>query len=108
MATPEKKVKARAVEVIKDLSGWWFFPQSGPYGRAGIPDIIVCYQGRFVGIECKAGTRGIKKLTKLQEREIEKIRDAGGVATVFDDSVTSSELKAIIQNNAGTGGVKLK
>ena len=100
MATPEKKVKARAVEVIKDLSGWWFFPQSGPYGRSGIPDIIMCYQGRFVGIECKAVTKGIKKLTKLQEHEIRKIRDAGGVATVFDDSVTSSELESLIKSSA--------
>jgi hypothetical protein len=100
MATPEKKVKARAVEVIKNLGGWWFFPQSGPYGRAGIPDIIMCYQGRFVGVECKAGTKGIKKLTKLQEQEIKKIRAAGGVATVFDDSVQPSQLEAIIKSSA--------
>jgi len=100
MATPEKKVKARAVEVIKNLGGWWFFPQSGPYGRAGIPDIIMCYQGRFVGVECKAGTKGIKKLTKLQEHEIRKIQEAGGVATVFDDSVDPSDLAAIIKSSA--------
>ena len=53
-----------------------------------------------MGVECKAGTKGIRKLTKLQEYEIKKIRDAGGVATVFDDSVTSSELESLIKSSA--------
>ena len=49
---------------------------AGPYGCAGIPDIICCYKGRFIGLECKLpGGR----LTELQKRVIEKINSAGGV-----------------------------
>ena len=49
----------------------------GPYGCAGIPDIICCYKGRFIGLECKLpGGR----LTELQKRAIEKINRAGGGA----------------------------
>ena len=49
----------------------------GPYGCAGIPDIICCYKGQFIGLECKLpGGR----LTELQKRAIEKINRAGGVA----------------------------
>ncbi len=49
----------------------------GPYGCAGIPDVICCYKGRFIGLECKLpGGR----LTELQKRAIEKINRAGGVA----------------------------
>ena len=49
----------------------------GPYGCAGIPDIICCYKGRFLGLECKLpGGR----LTELQKRAIEKINRAGGIA----------------------------
>ena len=49
----------------------------GPYGCAGIPDIICCYKGRFLGLECKLpGGR----LTELQKRAIEKINRAGDIA----------------------------
>ena len=49
----------------------------GPYGCTGIPDIICCYKGRFIGLECKLPSG---RLTELQKRAIEKINRAGGVA----------------------------
>jgi len=49
----------------------------GPYGTSGVPDIICCYRGRFIGMECKLpGGR----LTELQKRVINKINRAGGIA----------------------------
>ena len=51
----------------------------GQYGTAGIPDIIVCYQGHFIGLEAKVGKN---KPTKLQSVTIEHIRKAGGTAAV--------------------------
>ena len=51
----------------------------GQYGTAGIPDIIVCYKGRFVALEAKVGKN---KPTKLQAATIDKIRQAGGTASV--------------------------
>ena len=49
----------------------------GPYGTSGIPDIICCYKGRFIGMECKLpGGR----LTELQKRALAKINRAGGIA----------------------------
>ena len=35
----------------------------GPYGTSGIPDIICCYKGRFLGLEVKLPGG---KLTALQ------------------------------------------
>jgi Holliday junction resolvase len=52
-------------------------------GRAGIPDIIGCFRGRFLGIECKAG-KG--KTTALQDLELEKIRQAKGFAYVVNET----------------------
>lgn len=49
----------------------------GPYGTSGIPDIICCYRGRFLGFECKLPTG---RLTELQKRAISKINAAGGMA----------------------------
>ena len=51
----------------------------GQYGTAGIPDIIACYKGRFVALEAKAGKN---KPTKLQAATIDKIRQAGGTASI--------------------------
>ena len=55
--TPEKKVKQRVVNLLKELDDvYYFFPATGGYGRSGVPDIVVCYKGMFYGIECKAGS----------------------------------------------------
>ena len=75
-ATPEKKVKDAVTKILKQRHAYYFFPVTGGFGRSGIPDIIVCYEGNFLGIECKAGKN---KPTALQEQEMKKIIAAGGV-----------------------------
>ena len=49
----------------------------------GIPDIIVCHHGNFIAIECKAGNG---KTTRLQDRELDNINKAGGVAIVINET----------------------
>lgn len=83
--TPEAKVKARVVEIIKKYRAYYFFPAQNGYGRAGIPDIIVCFKGIFLGIECKAR---FNKPTALQEREMKAITQAGGHALVIREDTT--------------------
>jgi Holliday junction resolvase len=78
--TPERKVKQQVVALLKEAGAYYFFPSANGLGRSGIPDIIVCYRGRFVGIECKAG-KG--QTTALQERELKRISEAGGTALVI-------------------------
>jgi Holliday junction resolvase len=80
--TPEKKVKDKVVRILKDEGVYYFFPATHGFGRSGVPDIICCANGRFLAIECKAGTN---KLTALQAREIETIRTAGGMAIVANE-----------------------
>lgn len=83
MATPESKVKAKCTALLKALGVYYFFPVANGMGRAGIPDIICCANGRFLAIECKAG-KGTT--TALQEKELAAIRAAGGVALVINES----------------------
>ena len=82
-STPERKVKEKVVTVLKQHGAYYFFPATYGLGRAGIPDIIACHCGCFVAIECKAG-KGTT--TALQERELQRIRDAGGIALVIDET----------------------
>ena len=75
----ERDIVAAIKRYLLTLGDAVFFwkEHGGPYGCAGIPDIICCYKGRFIGLECKlSGGR----LTELQKRAIEKINHAGGVA----------------------------
>lgn len=81
--TPEAKTKQRVKSILDKHKVYYFNPFGGGYGRAGIPDIVGCVNGFFLAIECKAG-RG--KTTALQDRELEDIREAGGVAMVIYDT----------------------
>jgi len=90
--TPEAKVKKKVVSVIKAHSAYYFFPVMNGYGRVGIPDIIVCHCGRFIAIECKAGKN---KPTELQLKEIEAIRQAGGVSLVVNEDNIEDVAKAL-------------
>lgn len=81
-ATPEKKVKNKVVALLKEVGAYYFYPVTSGYGASGVPDIIVCYRGRFMGIECKAGKN---KPTKLQEHNLELIAKAGGVSLVINE-----------------------
>ena len=51
-------------------------------GRSGVPDVVCCYAGRFIGIECKAGGN---KPTTLQKRELEAIKVAGGLPLIINE-----------------------
>lgn len=81
--TPEAKQKAAVKKILDELGCYYFFPIGGSFTSRGIPDIIVCMDGLFVGLEIKAGKN---KATALQLRELERIRNAGGIALVVDDS----------------------
>ena len=80
--TPEAKVKKKIVAVLKEHGAYYFYPVTGGFGRSGVPDIIVCHRGRFIGIECKAGKN---KPTPLQEKNLQDIEVAGGVAMVVNE-----------------------
>ena len=62
----------------------------GPYGTSGIPDIICCYKGRFLGLEAKLPGG---KLTALQRRALDKINAAGGIGRRVE---SVDDVKAII------------
>ena len=91
-ATPEAKVKKRVREILDLLGAYHFNPIAGQFGRAGVPDIVGCINGRFFGIEVKAG-KG--KTTVLQEQQLQAIRDAGGIALVINET-NLDDMKCLI------------
>ena len=93
--TPEKKVKTRLKKQLDELGIYHFSPFQAGMGRAGIPDVIGCYRGLFVAFECKAG-KG--KTTALQERELNAIRTAKGLAFVINEE-NVDQLKELLKWN---------
>lgn len=88
--TPEAKVKNSCTKILKAHKVYYFFPSANfGMGKSGVPDIICCYKGKFIAIECKAGKN---KPTALQEKELAEIRSAGGIALVIrEDNVYELE-----------------
>ena len=81
--TPEAKVKKKVVAHLKTLGAYYFYPVTGGYGKSGVPDIIGCYEGKFFGIECKAGKN---KPTPLQEKNLNDIKLNHGIALVINET----------------------
>jgi hypothetical protein len=89
----ENEIVDKIKSYLKGIDGLFFWKQfGGLYGQSGLPDIICCYKGRFVGLEVKT-EKG--KISVLQEVTLRKIRNAGGVAEVARNV---EDAKRIIQN----------
>lgn len=82
MTTPEKKVKIKVCNILKSLGAYYFYPSTGGYGASGVPDIVVCYRGSFIGIECKAGSN---KPTALQRKHLKDISLQGGISLLINE-----------------------
>ena len=74
----EKEIVAQIMRFLKTVPHCFAWKEhGGMYGTAGLPDIICCYHGRFVGLEVKTPSG---KLTKLQETTLQRIQAAKGQA----------------------------
>jgi len=78
--TTEADIKKEITAYLKSVGAWFDNPVRTGYGRRGVPDIVVCYRGRFLAFEVKRDAA--KKPTVWQEREIAAVHAAGGLAAV--------------------------
>jgi hypothetical protein len=77
----EKNFENKVKSYLKD-NGCWFLKYWGgaAYTKSGIPDILVCCKGRFLGIEVKAPNG---KPSDLQIYNLRQIDKAGGIAILL-------------------------
>lgn len=79
----EKVIEGKIKEYLSLNNVYWFKVHGSAYMVPGIPDIVACWQGLFVGIEVKR--LGAKKEQsehqKIHERNIVK---AGGIYILAD------------------------
>ncbi len=92
----ESELIKRIENYLKTVPELFFWKEhGGMYGTAGIPDIIICYKGRFIGLECKVGKN---KLTVLQEQTIKQILRAGGYALAVRSVEEAREVITAFKN----------
>ena len=72
----EKQFENKVKKYLKDQGAWFVkYWGGGGFTKAGIPDLLVCYKGRFIGIELKAPNG---HPSDLQIYNLDKINKAGG------------------------------
>ena len=51
--TPEGKIKAKLDKMLNTFKPnlWFYSPQSGIYGKSGVPDRMGCFYGLTIGID---------------------------------------------------------
>lgn len=81
--TPEGKVKRKVDEWIKaNMPGAWRYrPPGGPFGKAGVGDLIIVWSFTPIMIEVKADETC--EATALQMKCLREFTEAGGVACVL-------------------------
>lgn len=91
----------RIIHAIREAypSSFVWKAAAGVYSRQGIPDVCAIIDGRFYGFEVKRPYIG--RLSKIQERTIKAIREAGGEATVV--SWAEQALEVIEHGRTKTG-----
>lgn len=104
--TPEGEVKELARKAYKRLGIYYFPVNQQGIGRRGIPDDLLCLQGRMWFVEYKAHMRwetnnkaAIRTLpTVLQILEMQKARDSGAVTVAIDDHNVNAFIQYLHDN----------
>jgi hypothetical protein len=82
-----KKLETRLVHKIIDAihkeypTAYLRKIHGNPFQHAGIPDIVGCVKGYFIGLEVKTATGRITKIQDLEGLEIIKAKGIYGVVT---------------------------
>lgn len=76
----ESHYQKKLQDALRERGAWIVKYPAGPHGVIGTPDLLCCYLGWFVAIECKAGNPKLKRyqLTPMQQRQRQEILNAEG------------------------------
>lgn len=76
----EKLFENRLKKFLEDEGCWFVKFFANAYTKSGIPDLLVCCNGYFIGVEVKAPNG---KPSVLQKRNIREIYESGGIGVVL-------------------------
>ena len=68
--TTEARIKKDLRLYLTGIGAFWSNIQGGPGSKPGDPDMVVCYKGRYIGIEAKTKDGRQSEIQKVREKEI--------------------------------------
>lgn len=71
----EKLFENKIKKFLDDKGAWYVKYFANAYTKSGIPDILCCLNGKFIGIEVKQETG---RPSDLQKHHLKDINDKGG------------------------------
>lgn len=77
---PETAITAKITNALDKIGAYWVKQHGSSMSVAGTPDLLVCYHGRFFGIEVKTDTNDADAAQLNQMRRIREI--GGGISGV--------------------------
>ena len=77
----EKNFENRVKNYLKKEGAWFLKTYSNGIQRSGVPDLLIGYRGRFIGMEVKAKDGRFND--ELQPLNIKEINDSGNIAGVL-------------------------
>lgn len=99
-------VKDIRVSLRHRFGGLWIKTHGGPYAQQGVPDLIGCVDGNFVGLEVKMPGKE-DTLTPLQKETILQINIEGGHAKMVTSVEEAIEfVEVLLDKDALVGGWK--
>lgn len=79
-----EKTFENKIKKFLESQGCYFVKYFGcAFTRSGVPDLLVCANGKFIAIEVKAENG---RLSELQKYNLEQIKKAGGIALTLKPS----------------------
>lgn len=76
----EKQFEEKVKRFLKEQGCYYIKTHGDRFAKKGTPDLIVCCNGFFLGIELKAATG---KPSELQVYHVDQIKKSGGVAQIL-------------------------
>jgi Holliday junction resolvase len=77
----EAEITKKAVKELRKRGHFATKIHGGPHQPAGLPDIVACIRGHFVGIEMKAPGKEAN-VTEKQAKKLRDIKKAKGITSV--------------------------
>lgn len=87
----EKNIENKIKRWLTDIGAYYFKVHGSSFMLPGIPDIVVCYKGFFIGIEVKNKNK-LKNQSEAQQIHQKLIEKAGGIYILADDLTTVKEV----------------
>jgi len=99
---PEGKLVAKIKEVMRAANARPFKIHGSDEGfqEIGIPDLLVCFRGWFIGAEVKLPG---EKLRPAQRAVLSEIHRAGGIAAVLETTEQAASLLAYLEKRGRHG-----